>query len=144
MLPRIQDLDDVTVTFADADNAPDFRELEETPQVSLRTSATDDSDWFDLGIDVTVDGHEIPFVDLFTALAQEQSHLILDDGSFFSLENPVFDRLRELLAEANALDGFSPENPQISRYQTALYDELEDLADDVAEQIPDGPNSWTG
>lgn len=133
VLPRIQDLDDVTVTFADADNAPDFRELEATPQVSLRTSATDDSDWFDLGIDVTVDGHEIPFVDLFTALAQEQSHLILDDGSFFSLENPVFDRLRELLAEANALDGFSPENPQISRYQTALYDELEDLADDVAD-----------
>lgn len=133
VLPRIQELDDVAVTFADSDNAPDFRELDATPQVSVRTSATDDSDWFDLGIDVTVDGHEIPFVDLFTALAQGQSHLILDDGSFFSLENPVFDRLRELLAEANALDGFSPENPQISRYQTALYDELEDLADDVAD-----------
>ncbi len=132
-LPRIRELDDVEVTVADADAAPDFRELEATPQVSLRTSATDDSDWFDLGIDVTVDGRDIPFVDLFTALAQEQSHLILDDGSFFSLENPAFDRLRELLAEANALDGFSPENPQISRYQTALYDELEDLADDVAD-----------
>ncbi|WP_210604153.1 SNF2 helicase associated domain-containing protein [Brevibacterium oceani] len=133
VLPRIDELDDVTVTYADSDNAPDFRELEATPQVSVRTEATDDSDWFDLGIDVSVDGREIPFVDLFTALAQEQSHLILEDGSFFSLDNPAFDRLRELLAEANALDGFSPENPQISRYQTALYDEFEDLADDVAD-----------
>ncbi|WP_181274021.1 DEAD/DEAH box helicase [Brevibacterium oceani] len=133
VLPRFHELDDVTVTYADSDNAPDFRELDATPQVSVRTEATDDSDWFDLGIDVSVDGCEIPFVDLFTALAQEQSHLILEDGSFFSLDNPAFDRLRELLAEANALDGFSPENPQISRYQTALYDELEDLADDVAD-----------
>lgn len=133
MLPQIQELDDVEVTVADAADAPEFRELEATPQVSVRTSATDDSDWFDLGIDVTVDGREIPFVDLFTALAREQSHLILDDGSFFSLDNPAFDRLRDLLSEANALDGFSPENPQISRYQTALYDELEDLADDVAD-----------
>jgi superfamily II DNA or RNA helicase len=133
ILPRIQELDDVEVTIADGADAPDFRELDATPRVSLRTSATDDSDWFDLGIDVTVDGREIPFVDLFTALAQEQSHLILDDGSFFSLDNPAFDRLRELLAEANALDGFSPENPQISRYQTGLYDELEELADDVAD-----------
>ncbi|MGO3072538.1 MAG: DEAD/DEAH box helicase [Brevibacterium linens] len=133
ILPRIQELDDVTVTFADSDNAPEFRELDATPQVSLRTQATDDSDWFDLGIDITVDDHEIPFVELFTALAREQTHLILDDGSFFSLDNPAFGRLRELLTEANALDGFSPENPQISRYQTALYDELEDLADDIAD-----------
>ena len=79
------------------------------------------------------DDHEIPFVELFTALAREQTHLILDDGSFFSLDNPAYGRLRELLTEANALDGFSPENPQISRYQTALYDELEDLADDIAD-----------
>jgi superfamily II DNA or RNA helicase len=133
VLPRIQELDDIAVTFADSDGAPEFRELDATPQISVRTQATENSDWFDLGIDVTVDGHEIPFVDLFTALAQEQTHLILGDGSFFALDNPAFDRLRELLAEADALDGFSPENPQISRYQTALYDDLEDLADDVAD-----------
>ena len=53
ILPRIQELDDVTVTFADSDNAPEFRELDATPQVSLRTQATDDSDWFDLGIGIT-------------------------------------------------------------------------------------------
>jgi superfamily II DNA or RNA helicase len=133
ILPQIQESDDVEVAFTDADAVPEFRELEATPHVSVRTSAAENSDWFDLGIDVTVDDREIPFVDLFRALAQEQTHLILDDGSFFSLDHPAFDRLRELLTEANALDGFSPENPQISRYQAALYDDLEDLADDVAD-----------
>src|SRR5699024_12451533 len=63
----------------------------------------------------------------------EQSHLLLNDGSYFSLDHHAFDTLRELLAEAAALDGFTPENPQISPYQTELYEDLEELADETAE-----------
>ncbi|MDN5793561.1 MAG: DEAD/DEAH box helicase, partial [Brevibacterium aurantiacum] len=112
---------------------PEFRELEAAPSITVRTSANDDSDWFDLGIDVTIEGHEIPFVTLFKALATDETHLMLDDGSYFSLDNSAFDKLRELLAEAASLDGFKPENPQLSRYQAGLYEDLEELADDVAE-----------
>ena len=133
ILPQLEAFDEVAVSINDPDAAPEFRELEAEPAISIRTEGADGSDWFDLGIDVSIDGHEIPFVDLFRALATEESHLLLEDGSYFSLDDPAFDRLRELLAEAASLDGFSPEKLQISRYQTALYDEFEDLADDVAE-----------
>jgi superfamily II DNA or RNA helicase len=132
-LPRIDELGSIAVTIAGSDEAPEFQELDADPSITMRTEARDDSDWFDLGIDVTIDGHEIPFAELFTALATEQSHLLLNDGSYFSLDHHAFDTLRELLAEAAALDGFTPENPQISRYQTALYEDLEELADETAE-----------
>ena len=132
-LPQLRELDDLEVTIAGDGSAPDFRELEADPSITVRTQASDGSDWFDLGIDVTIEGHEIPFVTLFKALANEEPHLLLDDGSYFSLDNRTFDKLRELLAEADALDGFTPENPTISRYQAGLYEDLEELADDVAE-----------
>lgn len=138
-LPRIESLDTVDVTIVGDGEAPEFEELDAAPSITVRTEASDDSDWFDLGIDVTIAGHEVPFVELFKALAVNETHLLLDDGSYFSLDDPAFDSLRELLAEAAALDGFTPENPQISRYQTALYDDLEELADDVAEDP-----AWSG
>src|SRR5699024_10737996 len=47
----------------------------------------------------------------------------------------AFDALRELLAEAAALDGFTPENPQISRYQTALYEDLEEQRGLIAADL---------
>src|SRR5699024_10780986 len=121
------------VTIACSDEAPVYQELDADPSITMRTEARDDSDWFDLGIDVTIDGHEIPFAELFTALATEQTHLLLNDASHFSLDHHAFDTLRELPAEAAARDGFTPENTQISRYQAALYEDLEELADETAE-----------
>src|SRR5699024_14782 len=102
-LPRIDELGSIAVTIAGSDEAPEFQELDADPSITMRTEARDDSDWFDLGIDVTIDGHEIPFAELFTALATEQTHLLLNDGSYFSLDHHAFDTLRELLAEAAAL-----------------------------------------
>ena len=43
-------------------------------------------DWFDLGIDITVEGSKVPFTELFVALANGQSHLLLSDGAYFSLD----------------------------------------------------------
>ena len=45
-----------------------------------------ENDWFDLTITVTVGGEEVPFSELFIALAEGQSHLILPSGTFFSLD----------------------------------------------------------
>src|SRR5699024_8258254 len=101
--------------------------------ITMLTEARKVSDWFDLDIGVTIDAHAIPFAEMFTAHATEQSHLMVNDRSYFSLDHHDFDTLRELLALAAALDGFTPENPQISRYQTALYENLEELADETAE-----------
>ena len=50
-----------------------------------------------------MDGHQIPFDQLFVALAQEQSHLLLDNGIWFSLDRPEFAELAQLIAESREL-----------------------------------------
>ena len=62
-----------------------------------------DNDWFDLTITVTVGGEEVPFAELFVALAGGQSHLILPSGTFFSLDREELRELAQLIAEARGL-----------------------------------------
>ena len=54
------------------------------------------SDWFDLTITVTVGGEEVPFAELFVALAEGQSHLILPSGTYFSLDREELSELAPL------------------------------------------------
>ena len=51
---------------------------------------------------VTVGGEEVPFGDLFVALAEGRSHLILPSGTYFSLEREELRQLADLIAEAFA------------------------------------------
>ena len=44
-------------------------------------------DWFDLGVTITVEGRDVPFADVFVALANGQSHMLLADGAHFSLDS---------------------------------------------------------
>ena len=105
-----------------------YRELTGTPEVTVTTVETTESDWFDLGVIVTIDGRSIPFGPLFTAMSRGRKKLLLVDGSYFSLNHPALDRLRELLEEAGELAEWEA-GPRISRYQTDLWEEFEDLAD---------------
>ena len=106
----------------------DYREITETPELTVTTVPTDQRDWFDLGVLVTVAGRTIPFEPLFTALATGRTKLLLVDHSYLSLKQPVFDKLKELLGEAEGLAEWET-GPRISRYQAALWAEFEDLAD---------------
>ena len=112
---------------------PDYRHTDTAPVV--RVSATDgaDADWFDLGVDVSVDGEEIPFVLLFTALAAGEEHLVLASGTWFDIRRPEFDRLRVLIEEARALQDTEGTGLRISRYQAGFWEELVELGV-VAEQ----------
>ncbi|QDZ16851.1 DEAD/DEAH box helicase [Humibacter ginsenosidimutans] len=78
---------------------------------------------------VTVAGRSIPFQPLFEALATGKRKLLLVDHSYLSLNKPVFDRLKELLSESEALAEWET-GPRISRYQAALWADFEDLADE--------------
>ena len=91
---------------------------------------TTDPDWFDLGVLVKIDGRSIPFTPLFTALSMRRTKLLLVDGSWFSLAHPALDALRELIDEATELSEWET-GPRISRYQTALWEDFEDLADEA-------------
>ncbi|WP_243074774.1 DEAD/DEAH box helicase [Microbacterium sp. SS28] len=127
-LPAWQQLDGVRIEG----NAPrrTYTELTGDPAISLTSVETTDPDWFDLGIIVTIDGRSIPFTPLFTALARGRAKLLLSDGAFFSLRHPALDRLKELIDEAAGIAEWETA-PRISRYQTDLWADFEDLAEEA-------------
>ncbi|PKI93311.1 DNA/RNA helicase [Actinomycetales bacterium SN12] len=111
-----------------------YRELTGTPEISVSTVESTDADWFDLGVLVKIDGHSIPFTPLFTALSMRRTKLMLVDGTYFSLAHPALQQLRELIDEAGALTEWET-GPRISRYQTALWEDFEDLADESEQAV---------
>ncbi|MFB7250735.1 SNF2-related protein [Microbacterium sp. NPDC056234] len=111
-----------------------YRELTGDPLITVSTVETTSTDWFDLGILVTIDGRTIPFQPLFTALAMRRNKLLLVDGSYFSLAHPALQRLRDLLDEAAELAEWEA-GPKISRHQVALWEEFEDLADEAQPAV---------
>ncbi|WP_288969711.1 DEAD/DEAH box helicase [uncultured Microbacterium sp.] len=111
-----------------------YHELTGEPEITVSTVESSDPDWFDLGILVKIDGRTIPFEPLFAALSKGRKKLLLVDGSYFSLNHRALDRLRELIDESGALDEWET-GPRISRYQTDLWEEFEDLADEAIPAV---------
>jgi len=102
----------------------EYRHSESTP--IIRVSATDstDADWFDLGVTVEIDGEVIPFERLFVALAHGEHHLLLDSGTYFRIDRPELDRLRQLIEEAQLLRDRESRGLRLSVYQASLWEEL--------------------
>ncbi|WP_431806074.1 DEAD/DEAH box helicase [Microbacterium paraoxydans] len=111
-----------------------YRELTGEPEITVSTVESTDPDWFDLGVLVRIEGRTIPFEPLFTALSTGRKKLLLVDGSYFSLNHPALDRLRELIDEAGDLDEWET-GPRISRHQVDLWEEFEDLADEALPAV---------
>ena len=106
-----------------------YRELDGSPQVRVNQWPTPGkNDWFDLGFEITVDGRTIPFPTLFTALATGKGKLLMPDRTYFSLDNPVFDQLRVLIGEGEALAEWDPHQQRITKYQVDLWEDLEAIA----------------
>ena len=58
--------------------------------VTATPAAAGSADWFDLQVTVTMDGEEVPFDELFVALARGEEYLILETGVYFGLDRPEF------------------------------------------------------
>ncbi|MDM4762653.1 DEAD/DEAH box helicase [Galbitalea sp. SE-J8] len=129
-LPGLEARPDVRVVFVGG--RPDYRELTATPSLTITTVPTDDPDWFDLGVLVRVNGREVSFRQIFTAIARGRSRLLLIDKTYLNVEQPVFDGLRRLIEEAGELGEWEP-RPRISRYQVELWSAFEELADETVE-----------
>jgi superfamily II DNA or RNA helicase len=128
VLPLFQDRPDVRVEVTG--QVPDYREAGDSLEIGLSTGEVEgDRDWFDLGITVTVEGSAVPFTDLFVALAHGQSHLLLPDGAYFSLDKPELAALARLIDEARALQDQPDGALRISRFQAGLWDELAGLGE---------------
>jgi superfamily II DNA or RNA helicase len=126
-LPTLAEREDV-VLRVDGE-APNYRDVGETLEIGISTSAVDGNrDWFDLGVTITVEGHEVPFEGVFRALARGETRMMLEDGAHFALTDPRLMQLRALIEEARELVDSPGATPRISRFQTGLWDELKQLA----------------
>ena len=125
LVPVLAALDGVVIDQVGL--APDYREEVEAPVVSLGGGASTDNDWFDLTVTVTVGGEDVPFADLFMALAQDQSHLVLPSGTYFSLDRDELRELAQLIAEARTLLDASGDAVRLSRFQASLWEDLQRL-----------------
>ena len=130
VLPELERLDGVRVDILG--DRPDYRELTEPPKLTITTAETDQRDWFDLGVIVTIDGQQVPFGPIFTALSKGRDKLLLIDGSYLSLTQPAFEQLHRLIDEARALDEWET-GVRISRYQASLWADFEDLAEETEQ-----------
>jgi len=122
-LPRLRELPGVAVETEG--QSPDYRDVGESLTIGVSTGEiAGERDWFDLGVTISVEGCELPFAEVFVALASGQSHMLLENGAHFSLLDPRLQSLRQLIEEARALAD-SPSAPlRISRYQAGLWSEL--------------------
>jgi SNF2 family DNA or RNA helicase len=110
-----------------AGDIADYREAEEAPVVSISTKATEQRDWFDLGIQISLEGQPVSFAAVFSALAAGQTKMLLPSGAYFSLDLPELHQLRALIEEARSLQDNKDAPLQISRFQAGLWDELAQL-----------------
>ncbi len=123
VLPLLADLAGVEVV--EDGPIPEYHEEMAAPVVSLSGSESKDNDWFDLTVTVTVGGQAVPFADLFVALAEERSHLILPSGTYFSLDRDELRELAQLIAEARALLDATDDTIRLSRFQASLFEDLQ-------------------
>ncbi len=119
-------------------SAPALREATNDPLISISVTdpgepgqdaapgaIAEQNDWFDLGVDVSIDGETIPFAQLFRGLASSEPVLILPSGTWVRLDRAEFTRLRELIDEARALvdmDGDSA--ARVNRFQAGWWEDL--------------------
>ncbi len=126
VLPRLQERDDVSVTVTGEPAA--YVEAEVAPIVHLQTLDAPDaggqSDWFDLHVTVSVAGEHVPFAPLFAALSTGEDLMLLDSGTWFTLDRPELQSLRTLIDEARELSDPGSDTLRVSRYQVSLWEEL--------------------
>jgi superfamily II DNA or RNA helicase len=103
----------------------DYREAGDSLQIAVSADElADETDWFDLGVTITVEGRPVPFLEVFLALSRGEPHLLLPDGAYFSLDKPELRALARLIEEARALQDSPAGQLRISRYQAGFWDEL--------------------
>lgn len=121
VLPALREQD---VVVEIAGDPVEYRHSEAAPVIRVSATDSEQADWFDLGVEVEIDGERIPFQQLFVALAHEESHLVLDSGTWFSIDRPELDQLRRLIEEAGALTDREPGQLRVTTYQAGLWEEL--------------------
>ncbi|WP_265442957.1 DEAD/DEAH box helicase [Flexivirga meconopsidis] len=124
-LDAFAELDDIDLVVDG--ELPVFEESTSTPQINIGAADSEDNDWLDLHVTVTIDGEDVPFAPLFAALARGDEAMLLDSGTWFTLDHPELHQLERLIAEAKELSDKQREGLSINRFQVGLWEELESI-----------------
>ena len=128
VLPLLSGRDDVRVEVTG--QVPDYQEAGDSLEIGVSAGELDgERDWFDLGITVTVEGREVPFAELFVALAQRPVAPAAAPTARTSRSTSRSSlALARLIEEARALQDQPDGRPlRISRFQAGLWEELAGL-----------------
>ncbi|SPT55064.1 ATP-dependent helicase HepA [Actinomyces bovis] len=108
---------------------PDYRAAEETPIITTEVADGDTPDWFSLRVRVRVGSEEIPLERLMTAVARREQQVLLDSGTWVSIDRPEIYRLAALMEEGRALADPGRATPDaatlsVSRLDVGYYAQL--------------------
>ena len=122
LLPQLAELPGVVIEVSG--ELPRFVESADAPVVRLGGETSRDGDWFDLAVEVSIGGEVVSFQQLFTALAEERSHLVLPSGTYFSLDRDELRQLHLTILEARALHDAPANSVRLSRFQASTWEDL--------------------
>ncbi|KAA8737334.1 DEAD/DEAH box helicase [Actinomyces johnsonii] len=111
------------------DDVPDYREAADTPVIT--TSVSDDEDrpdWFSLSVRVHVGEEEIPLALLMAAVAAGEPEVLLESGTWVSIDRPEIETLARLMEEGRELaDPQAHGTLRVSALHAGYYEVLESL-----------------
>ncbi|MDR4534198.1 DEAD/DEAH box helicase [Glutamicibacter sp. PS] len=111
------------VRVLEDEQLPDYKMAAGSAQVHIQRPRSS-NDWFDLGIEVQIDGQKVPFVQLFEALTRGDSYLELDGHRVLKIDGEEMERLRALIAEAGELSKVTPEGVRMHKLSVDWWQEL--------------------
>ena len=110
-------------------DVPDYREAEAAPVIT--TSVSDDEDrpdWFSLSVRVHVGQEEIPLALLMAAVATGEPEVLLESGTWVSIDRPEIEALARLMEEGRELaDPQAQGELRVSALHAGYYEVLESL-----------------
>ncbi|TFH51818.1 helicase [Actinomyces viscosus] len=111
------------------DDVPAYREAADAPVIT--TSVDDDEDrpdWFSLSVRVHVGDEEIPISRLMAALAVGEREVLLESGTWVSIDRPEIEALARLMEEGRELaDPEAHGTLRVSALHAGYYEVLESL-----------------
>ena len=126
-LPVLRELEAFDIEVDD--DVPDYREAEAAPVIT--TSVSDDEDrpdWFSLSVRVHVGQEEIPLALLMAAVATGEPEVLLESGTWVSIDRPEIEALARLMEEGRELaDPQAQGELRVSALHAGYYEVLESL-----------------
>ena len=126
-LPVLRELEAFDIEVDD--DVPDYREAEAAPVIT--TSVSDDEDrpdWFSLSVRVHVGQEEIPLALLMAAVATGEPEVLLESGTWVSIDRPEIEALARLMEEGRELADLQAHGTlRVSALHAGYYEVLESL-----------------